>query len=61
MFPLVYGVSGRMRIKMADGTETELGAGDVALIPPGHDAWVVGNQPAVAVDIMGAEDYAKRA
>jgi uncharacterized RmlC-like cupin family protein len=58
---LVYGVSGRMRVRMADGSETELGPGDVAWIPPGHDAWVVGSEPAVAIDVMGAEEYARRA
>jgi hypothetical protein len=30
---------------MEDGTEAEAAAGDVYLIPPGHDAWVVGDQP----------------
>ena len=57
---LLCAISGRMHIQMADGSEKELGPGDVAFIPPGHDAWVVGNVPAVAIDIMGAHDYAKR-
>ena len=34
--------------------------GDVALIPPGHDAWVVGDEPVVVLDISGMGDYAKR-
>jgi hypothetical protein len=38
---------------MDDGTEFECRAGDVCLIPPGHDAWVVGNEPVEAVDFQG--------
>jgi hypothetical protein len=46
---------------MDDGTEAELGPGDVASIAPGHDAEVVGGEPCVTIDI-GEEDgdYAKR-
>ena len=54
-----YHVSGRLRVKMDDGTETENGPGDVGHIPPGHDAWVVGNEPAVIIDVTGMADYAK--
>src|SRR5579862_6049546 len=42
---LNYVLSGRMVVRMDDGTETEFGPGDVGVIPPGHDAWVVGNEP----------------
>jgi class 3 adenylate cyclase len=42
--------SGRLRIQMQDGAEMDLGPGDVFEIPPGHDAWVVGDEPWVAVD-----------
>jgi quercetin dioxygenase-like cupin family protein len=56
---LAYCVSGRMVVRMDDGTETEIGPGDVVSIPPGHDAWVVGNDPVVAVDITGMGEYAK--
>lgn len=48
---LGYLVSGRMRFRMEDGTELEAAAGDVYLIPPGHDAWVVGDQECVALDL----------
>ena len=48
---LGYLVSGRMRFRMEDGTEVEAAAGDVYLIPPGHDAWVVGDHPCVALDL----------
>jgi len=44
---------------MDDGTEKDLKAGDVSLLPSGHDAWVVGNEPAVVVDFQGMVDYAK--
>lgn len=56
---LHYQVSGRLHVVMDDGGEMEFGAGDVAQIPPGHDAWVVGQEPVVAVDISGMGDYAK--
>src|SRR5207249_8637319 len=46
-----YHVSGRLKIRMADGSEQEFGPGDVGVVPPGHDAWVVGNEPVVVVDI----------
>lgn len=55
----LYCVSGRMHVKMDDGTETEIGPGDVATITPGHDAWVVGNDACVSVDFQGGTGYAK--
>ncbi len=54
-----YHVSGVMRVRMDDGTEFEARAGDVSLLPSGHDGWVVGNEPAVVVDFQGMVDYAK--
>jgi len=39
----------------------EFGPGEVSLLPPGHDAWVVGNQPVVVIDISGMANYAKPA
>jgi hypothetical protein len=56
---LQYHVSGRLRVLMDDGSEDEFGPGEVSLLPPGHDAWVVGNEPVVIVDITGMGDYAK--
>ena len=56
---LVYTLSGRMAIKMDDGSETEIGAGDVVSIPPGHDAWIVGDEPYVGIDFQGGGSYAK--
>jgi hypothetical protein len=54
-----YHVSGRLGIRMDDGTEFVAGPGDVTCLPKGHDAWVVGNEPAVVVDWFGASHYAK--
>jgi hypothetical protein len=54
-----YHVSGRLRIQMDDGTEFEAGPGDVTSLPSGHDAWVVGDEPAVTVDWFGASNYAR--
>ena len=58
----LYVVSGRMRVLMDDGREVELRPGDVASIPPGHDAEVLGDEPCVTVDLGEEEDadYAKR-
>jgi quercetin dioxygenase-like cupin family protein len=55
-----YHVSGTLKIVMDDGTEKECRAGDVSLLPPGHDAWVVGDEPVVVVDFQGMVDYAKK-
>lgn len=56
-----YVISGRMKVVMDDGTEMEMGPGDAAHIPPGHDAWVVGDEPCVAIDFAGGKVYAKKA
>jgi ethanolamine utilization protein EutQ (cupin superfamily) len=54
-----YVVSGRIHVTHDDGSEGEATAGDVYRIAPGHDAWVVGNKPAVFVEFQGAANYAK--
>lgn len=59
MAHLQYHVSGVLRVKMDDGTELDCKAGDISVIPPGHDAWVVGDEPVVVVDFQGMVDYAK--
>jgi uncharacterized cupin superfamily protein len=56
---LLYCLSGRMTVAHSDGTEASIGPGDVALIEPGHDAWVEGDEPFVAVDFGGYAQYAK--
>jgi mannose-6-phosphate isomerase-like protein (cupin superfamily) len=53
-----YAISGRLHIRMDDGTEQEVGPGEAMYIPPGHDAWVVGNEPFVAVDFTGMKEFA---
>jgi hypothetical protein len=45
---------------MDDGTEGEAGPGDAAVIPPGHNAWVIGDEPVVTIDFTGLKEYAKR-
>jgi hypothetical protein len=45
---------------MEDGNVDEFGPGGVSLVPPGHDAWVVGDEPVVIVDISGMAEYAKK-
>ena len=54
-----YHVSGVLRIKMDDGAEFDCRPGDVSLLPSGHDAWTVGNEPAIVVDFQGMLDYAR--
>ncbi|MBK9272323.1 MAG: cupin domain-containing protein [Saprospiraceae bacterium] len=54
-----YHVSGILRIKMDDGTEFDCKPGDVSLLPSGHDAWTIGNEPAVVIDFQGMIDFAK--
>ncbi len=52
-------VTGRARVRMRDGSEVELGPGDLFHIAPGHDSWVVGDEPYVSLHIAGADEYAK--
>jgi hypothetical protein len=54
-----YQVSGRLGIRMDDGTEFVSEPGDVLLLPSGHDGWVVGDEPVVVIDWHGATNYAK--
>ncbi len=54
-----YQISGTMTTRMDDGSEWTSHAGDVLNIPPGHDAWVVGNEPVVIIDFQGMANYAK--
>ena len=51
-------VSGQMTVVMDDGTELTVGAGDVVVIEPGHDAWTVGDEACVLLD-TGVAAYAK--
>jgi hypothetical protein len=58
---LQYHISGRLHVRMDDGSEEEFGPGEVSHLPPGHDAWVVGNEPVVVIDITGMGEFAKKA
>ena len=51
-------VSGRAAVRMDDGTERVMEPGEFFYVPPGHDSWVVGDEPYVSLHIMGSEDYA---
>ena len=53
-------VSGRSAVKMADGTEVVLQPGDLFSIRPGHDSWVVGDEPYVSLHLLGASEYARK-
>ncbi len=55
-----YHVSGTIRIHMADGTEFDAKAGDLTVLPSGHDAWVIGDETVVVVDWQGAVHYAQK-
>ena len=54
-----YLISGRIAVRMADGTQFEARPGDVNWLPPGHDAWVVGDEPVEAVDWGGAHVWGR--
>ena len=55
-----YHVSGRLAIRMDDGTEFVAGPGDITSLPGGHDAWVLGDEPVVMVDWFGVSQFAKQ-
>ncbi|HUO36028.1 MAG TPA: cupin domain-containing protein [Candidatus Acidoferrum sp.] len=52
-------VSGRATAAMDDGRIIEMKAGDIFYISPGHDSWVVGNEPYISLHFLGAEHYAE--
>ncbi|MDE2449268.1 MAG: cupin domain-containing protein [Gammaproteobacteria bacterium] len=53
-------LSGRATAAMNNGQVFEMKAGDVFHVPPGHDSWVVGDEPYVSLHLMGASHYAAR-
>ena len=55
-----YHVAGRLHILMTDGTEFEAGPGEITVLPSGHDAWVVGDEPVVIIDWHGVSHYAQQ-
>ena len=54
-----YLVSGKMGVSFDDGTTGEVSPGSVYRIAPGHDGWVIGDEPVVVVEFQGAKTYAK--
>ncbi|HEY0325814.1 MAG TPA: cupin domain-containing protein [Allosphingosinicella sp.] len=53
-------VSGAATAAMNDGSVVEMKPGDIFYVPPGHDSWVVGDEPYVSLHFMGADDYAAK-
>ena len=56
---LMYMVSGKLKLVMNDGTQVELVPGDFTVIEPGHNAWVIGDEPVVALEMAAIENAAK--
>jgi hypothetical protein len=54
-----YAISGHLRVQMDDGTTVDINAGDVYEIPPGHDAWVEGDETFSGVEFESLAEYAK--
>jgi quercetin dioxygenase-like cupin family protein len=54
-----HAIAGRITISLPDGREVAIRAGESYSIPPGHDAWVEGTEPFVALEVMSAEQFAK--
>jgi len=55
---LAYVVSGRLHADHEDGSAGDVTAGDVFRLAPGHDAWVVGDEPVVLIEFQGIRDAA---
>jgi hypothetical protein len=55
----LYVLSGRIHVRMDDGSEEILGPGDCAWVSPGHDAWVEGDTTCRVIDFAGAKNYAQ--
>ncbi len=51
-------ISGQAAVLMRDGQQVILKPGDIFYVPPGHDSWVVGNEPYPSIHLLGAEQYA---
>ena len=53
-------VSGCAAVGMDEGEVHEMRAGDLFYVPPGHDSWVVGEEPYVSLHFLGADEYAAK-
>jgi len=51
-------LDGRAAVRMDDGSERIMGPGELFYVPPGHDSWVVGDEPYVSLHVLGSEEYA---
>jgi quercetin dioxygenase-like cupin family protein len=51
-------LSGRVAVRRDDGSERLMAPGEFFYVPPGHDSWVVGDEPYVSLHVMGSERYA---
>ena len=56
-----YVIAGRLHMEMRDGSTLETEAGDVFECPPGHDAWVIGDEPWISIDWTGRRHTAGHA
>jgi hypothetical protein len=54
-------ISGQLKVRLDDGTEQTINAGESYSIPPGHDAWVEGVEPCVAIEVLSAEQFGRPA
>jgi quercetin dioxygenase-like cupin family protein len=54
---VAYVLSGKIMIRMDDGTEEIFEAGDIMMLPPGHDAWTVGDEPCTFIQFSKGDDY----
>ncbi len=54
-----YVLEGRIALRMDDGAEREFGPGDAFHVPPGHGAWIIGDEACVLLDLGGLEGYAQ--
>lgn len=56
---VVVVVSGRLMVQFRDGTEVPIGPGDIAYVSPGHDSWVLGDEPYVSIHLRGATQFSE--
>jgi len=54
-----YAVSGRITVRLENGEQAAIKAGDSYDIPPGHDAWVEGSEPFVGIEVQSAAEFGK--
>jgi hypothetical protein len=54
-----YIISGWMHVVMEDGSTRDIGPNDAYIIPPGHDAWILGDEPCVVIEFADMTHYAK--